>query len=93
MVMSPFERAKASAAASKHFFLLLLGMQADGGCTHFAFTDGSKVGAEASRGDGAAPDGHGHLASSAPPASSVRRYAAPRGSSSARISSQLAPFR
>lgn len=53
VVMSPFERAKASAAASKHFFLLLLGMQADGGCTHLAFTDGSKVGAEASR-DGAA---------------------------------------
>ena len=53
VVMPPFERAKASAAASKHFFLLLLGMWADGGCTHFAFTDGSKVGAEASR-DGAA---------------------------------------
>ena len=53
VVMSACERAKASAVASKYFFLLLLGMQADGGCTHFAFTDGSKVGAEASR-DGAA---------------------------------------
>ena len=42
VVMSPCARAKASAAASKHFFLLLLGMQADGGCTHLAFTDGSK---------------------------------------------------
>merc|ERR1712086_175932 len=53
VVMPPHERAKASAPASKHFLLMLLGMQADGGCTHFAFTDGSKVGADASR-DGAA---------------------------------------
>ena len=53
VVMPPNELAKASASASKHFFLMLLGMQADGGCTHLAFTDGSKVGADASR-DGAA---------------------------------------
>ena len=53
VVMPPNELAKASASASKHFFLMLLGMQADGGCTHLAFTGGSKVGADASR-DGAA---------------------------------------
>ena len=41
VVMPPHERAKASVPASKHFFLMLLGMQADGGCTHLAFTDGS----------------------------------------------------
>ena len=41
VVMPPNELAKASASASKHFFLMLLGMQADGGCTHLAFTDGS----------------------------------------------------
>ena len=53
VVMLPHERAKASATASKLFLLMLLGMMADGGCTHLAFTDGSKVGAEASK-DGAA---------------------------------------
>ena len=33
VVMLPHERAKASAAVSKYFFLMLFGMQADGGCT------------------------------------------------------------
>ena len=39
--------------ASKYFCRLLLALQADGGCTHLAFTDGSKVGEEASKDGGA----------------------------------------
>ena len=54
--MPPHERDKASVVASKHFCELLLVLQADGGCTHLAFTDGSKVGEEASK------DGSTHVA-------------------------------
>ena len=50
--MPPHERDKASVVASKHFCELLLALQADGGCTHLAFTDGSKVGEEASKDGG-----------------------------------------
>ena len=53
VVMPPRERAKASVVASKHFCRLLLALQADGGCTHLAFTDGSKVDEEASKDGGA----------------------------------------
>ena len=59
VVMPPHERDKASAVASKHFCKLLLTLQADGGCTHLAFTDGSKVGAEASKDGRAHPRGGG----------------------------------
>ena len=51
-LMPPRERDKASVVASKHFCRLLLALQADGGCTHLAFTDGSKVGEEASKDGG-----------------------------------------
>ena len=54
--MEPRERAAMHAGATRLFVIELLFLAAEGGCTHFAATDGSRIGAEASA------DGRPHAA-------------------------------
>ena len=48
VIMEPKELAAMNGVQSRHFVAALLLMAQAGGCTHFAATDGSRIGAEAS---------------------------------------------